>query len=462
MTGVFGILFSLVLLILLAWRGVSVIVLAPVCAMIAVLIDGELPLMASYTQIFMVSVGQFVTQYFPLFVLGAIFGRLMDDSGSAAKISEIIVRLAGRAHTMLAVVLSCAVLTYGGVSLFVVVFTVFPLSRRLFRATDIPRRLIPAAIALGSFTFTMTALPGTIQIQNLIPMPFFGTNSFAAPGLGCLGGGVMFLLGMAWLLRCERQARLHGEGFGAAQQVDTDNGDAERSPSAWAAMLPILSMIGLNYIFSQYLVPSWNSAYLAEPKFGATEISRVQGSWSTILSMLCTLLVTIVIHYRSVDRLKSAITSGAGSALLPIFNTASEFGYGSTIASLSAFASVRQFVTGIAPENPLISEAISVNALAAITGSASGGLSIALKALGETYRARALEAGIHPELLHRIASMSCGGLDSLPHNGALITLLIICGVTHRQSYRDVAVVTIVCPLAGTLCVLILGTFFGSF
>lgn len=457
-----AIVISLLVLILLAWRGISVIVLAPACAMLAVLIDGQLPVVASYTQIFMVSVGQFIAKFFPLFVLGAVFGRLMQDSGSAAKIAQLIVRLVGPRRTMLAVVLSCAALTYGGVSLFVVVFAVFPLCRTLFQTADIPRRLIPAAIALGSFTFTMTALPGTVQIQNLIPMPFFRTNSFAAPGLGCIGGGVMFALGLAWLMFRERQARGRGEGFGEWSDTDLAEIESVNLPPAWAALLPVCCMIGLNYVFSQHVIPYWEAGYLADEKFGSTNLSRVQGNWSTILSMAWTLLVTMAIHYRSARRLQRAVTDGAAASLLPVFNTASEVGYGTTIAALSGFAAVRQAVTSIAPGNPLISEAIAVNALAAITGSASGGLSIALEALGETYYQRALETGINPELLHRIASMSCGGLDSLPHNGALITLLIICGVTHRQSYQDVAVVTVLCPLAGTLCVLTLGTLFGSF
>ena len=191
MTGLIGIVLSLLLLMYLAYRDVSVLVLAPLCAMLAVVFDGGLPVLATYTQIFMVSVGQFVTAYFPLFMLGAIFGKLMEDSGAASRIADVIVGAVGRQRTMLAIVLSCGVLTYGGVSLFVVVFAVFPLSRSLFQQAEVPRRLIPAAIALGSFTFTMTAMPGTVQIQNLIPMSFFGTTSFAAPGLGLIGSAIM-------------------------------------------------------------------------------------------------------------------------------------------------------------------------------------------------------------------------------------------------------------------------------
>lgn len=466
MLGVIGIVLSLMLLIYLAYRDVSVLVLAPVCALLAVVFDGNLPVLATYTQIFMGSVGQFVKDYFPLFLLGALFGKLMEDSGSAAKIADVIVRAVGVQRTVLAIVLSCAILTYGGVSLFVVVFAVFPLSRSLFREADIPRRLIPATIALGSFTFTMTALPGTMQIQNQIPMQFFRTTAFAAPGLGCIGGAVMFVLGMLWLNSRVAQAQKAGEGFGSLAPADEAavkvSEDQPALPSAMAAFAPILCVIGLNFLFSQLIIPKWDASYLADEQFGKTELSKVVGQWSTILSLVITLLITASLHFRSIEKIKASLSAGAKSSLMPVFNTACEYGYGNTIKSLAGFTVVQNFVTGIAPGNPLISEAIAVNALAGITGSASGGLSIALRTLGETYYERAVAAGIDPQLLHRVASMSCGCLDSLPHNGALITLLLICGVTHRQSYRDVGVVTIVCPLIATAVVVALGTVFGSF
>ncbi len=478
MSGLAGIILSLFLLMYLAYRDVSVLVLAPVCALLAVALDGELPLLASYTQIFMISVGEFISSYFPLFLLGAIFGKLMEDTGSAARIADVIVRAVGRKRTILATVLSCAVLTYGGVSLFVVVFAVFPLSRTLFQRSGIPRRLIPAAIALGSFTFTMTAMPGTVQIQNQIPMQFFRTNSFAAPGLGLIGSAIMLVLGMLWLNRQAASAERRGESFddiapetasvGLQQGGDSVIGlpesmsDGRPLPSATSAFAPILCVLLMNFVLSQRVIPGWDTQYLAEEQFGRTELSRVLGTWSTILSMLSALLILVALNVRSADGLKKSLAEGAKSALLPVFTTACEYGYGNTIRSLAGFAVVQGFVTGIAPGNPLISEAIAVNSLAAITGSASGGLSIALRALGETYYERGIAAGIDPQLLHRIASMACGGLDSLPHNGAVITLLLICGVRHRQGYRDVAVVSIIGPLIATAAVLTLGTLFGSF
>jgi H+/gluconate symporter-like permease len=475
--GVAGIVLSLLLLIYLAYCGVSVLLLAPLCAILAVMLDGNLPLLATYTQIFMGSVGEFIKNFFPLFLLGALFGKLIEDSGSAAKIANIVIKALGAQRTVLAIVVTCSILTYGGVSLFVVVFAIFPLARSLFRQADLPRRLIPGTIALGSFTYTMTALPGSVQIQNQIPMPFFRTNAFAAPGLGCIGAAVMFVLGMLWLNARVSGARNRGEGFGPAvageeHTTDTDAvhrqagdgsaADGSELPAAWSAFLPIFCAIGLNFLFAHYLIPSWDTDYLAEERFGGTQLSKVLGMWATILSLLITLLITIALHFRSLRNLNRSLAVGANSSLTPLFNTACEFGYGNTIKALAGFTVVKEFVMGVAPANPLISQALSVNSLAAMTGSASGGLSIALQALGETYYERGIAAGINPELLHRVASMSCGGLDSLPHNGAVITLLLICGVTHRQGYLDIGVVTVLCPLAGTLTVLALGTAMGSF
>lgn len=466
MTGVIGIVVSLLILMYLAYRDVSVIVLAPLCALLAVVLDGHLPILASFTQIFMSSVGQFVRDFFPLFLLGALFGKLMEDSGAAAKIADVVVKFVGPERTVLAIVLSCGILTYGGVSLFVVVFAAFPLARSLFQQADIPRRLIPASIALGSFTFTMTALPGTVQIQNQIPMPFFRTTAFAAPGLGCIGGAIMLVLGMFWLSFQVARARQNNEGFSASgmalQQPKPEAEAAHQLPTALRAFLPVICAVGLNFGFSHFVIPHWETSYLADDLFGGTDISKLRGTWSTIMAMVTTLLITIALHHRTLPAIRTSVTAGAGASLLPVFNTASEYGYGNTIRALAGFTIVQNIVTGISPGNPLISEAVAVNALAAMTGSASGGLSIALKALGETYYERGLAAGINPELLHRIASMSCGGLDSLPHNGAVITLLLICGVTHREGYKDIAVVSVVGPLIATISVLALGTMFGSF
>ena len=156
---------------------------------------------------------RFIAQFFPIFILGALFGKLMDDSGSVQTIANFMSTRLGHRRAILAVVLAGALVTYGGVSLFVAFFVLAPMARELFRAADIPQRLMPAAIALGTSTFTMSAMPGTPAIQNTIPMPFFGTTPFAAPGLGIIASAIMLAFGLWWLGRAESSARKVGRGF---------------------------------------------------------------------------------------------------------------------------------------------------------------------------------------------------------------------------------------------------------
>src|SRR5215813_7652423 len=209
--GLLGILVGLLLLVWLAFRGWSVLVLAPAAALLAAAFGGE-PLLANWTQIFMGGAAHFLAQFFPLFLLGAVFGKLMDDSRSVSAVADFMTNALGAHRVMVAVVLAGAFVTYGGVSLFVAFFVLVPMAQKLFHTARIPNRLIPAAIALGTSTFTMSALPGTPAIQNAIPMPFFGTTPLAAPGLGIIGSTIMLAFGLWWLGRAT--ARPSGAGYG--------------------------------------------------------------------------------------------------------------------------------------------------------------------------------------------------------------------------------------------------------
>ena len=217
--GLLGIAFGLLLLLTLAFRSWSVLLLAPAAALVAAVFAGE-PLLAHWTQTFMGGTARFLAQFFPIFLLGALFGKLMDDSGSVTAIADYMMLRLGERRAILAVVLAGALVTYGGVSLFVAFFVLAPMAQALFRAAAIPRRLMPAAIALGTSTFTMSALPGTPAIQNAIPMPFFGTTAFAAPGLGIIASLVMLGFGLWWLGRAETAARRAGEPFGAGEPAE--------------------------------------------------------------------------------------------------------------------------------------------------------------------------------------------------------------------------------------------------
>ncbi|WP_296277899.1 GntP family permease [uncultured Acinetobacter sp.] len=464
MIGLIGIVLSLILLMYLAYKGFSVIILAPLLALFAVMWSGlSNELLGMYSQVFMTGLGGYIIKYFPLFLLGAVFGKLMDDSGSARTIANFFVEKLGHKRAMLSIVLSCAILTYGGVSLFVVGFAVFPIAAALFKELDIPKRLIPAAIMLGALTFTMTALPGTPAIQNAIPMPFFHTDLYAAPGLGILASIFILITGMWWLNRRIQTAASQQEGYGHHIESHPHLSSTGTSdPSLLIAMIPILVVIIMNLVLAKLVLPTLDTAYLATDKFGNISLNSVIGLWAIICALVLACVTIIILNWKYFKDIKDTIQQGVSSSFLPIFNTASEVGYGSVIASLAGFIILRDFLVGIAPNNPLISEAIVINVLAGITGSASGGLSIALNTMGATYMNLATQFGISPELMHRVASMASGALDSLPHNGAVITIITLCGLTHKQSYYDMFIVAVIIPLFALSGVITLGTLFGSF
>lgn len=483
--GLLGILVALSGLIWFAFRGWSVLVLAPVAALVAAAFAKE-PLLAHWTQTFMGSAAHFVAQFFPIFLLGALFGKLMEDSGSVSAIAIFMTEKMGPRRAMLAVVIAGALVTYGGVSLFVAFFVLAPMAHALFRAAAIPRRLMPAAIALGTSTFTMSALPGTPAIQNAIPMPFFGTTPFAAPGLGIIASIIMLGFGLWWLNRAETAARRKGEGYGsdggvsladvAQDQIVRERATTAREfdpaetlhgrlstskPSVLVAVLPLFVVIGVNLVMSMVVLPRLDVSYLADERWGSTSLYAVGGVWAVVTALAAAIGTLVAMNFRRLPAMRESVDAGANASVLPALNVASLVGFGAVIAALPAFASVRDWVLSI-EGGPLVSLAVATNLLASLTGSASGGLTIALDALGSTYLGLAAEHGINPELLHRVAVISSGTLDSLPHNGAVVTLLAVCGSTHRESYFDIVMVAIVGAVLALAAVIGIGSVAGSF
>src|SRR5580692_435643 len=483
--GLLGIALGLALLIGLAFRSWSVLLLAPAAALLAALFAGE-PLLAHWTQTFMDGTARFLAQFFPIFLLGALFGKLMDDSGSVSAIAAHMTRSLGERRAILAVVLAGALVTYGGVSLFVAFFVLAPMAQALFRAAAIPRRLMPAAIILGTSTFTMSSLPGTPSIQNAIPMPFFGTTPFAAPGLGIIASIIMLGFGLWWLRRAEASARRSGEGYGAEASGGVDaaaddemvrerattarefdpaeihHGHRSNSvPSIPVAALPLVVVILVNLTMSLFILRRLDFSLLAEERWGGTSISAVAGVWSVVVALAAALATVIVFNRGRLPVLRESMDAGANASVLPALSVASLVGFGAVIAALPAFTVVRDWVLAI-EGGPLVSLAVATNVLAALTGSASGGLTIALDALGQTYMTIAAQTGINPALMHRVAVIGSGTLDILPHNGAVVTLLAVCGSTHRESYFDIVIVGIVGAIFALVAVILLGTAFGSF
>ena len=376
-----GILIGLILLVFLSYRGYSIIWVAPVSALVVALLgfgfDGN-KLLDSYIINYMGSLAAFTQSWFPLFFLGAVFGKLMDVTGSAKAVAHLLVKLIGAKRALLSVIVSCAVLTYGGVSLFVVVFAIYPLAISLFREANLPRRLIPGAIALGAFTFTMTAFPGSPQLNNIIAGRYFNTTPYAAPILGIVGGLIMLGCGYFYLIWKQNKLIKNGETFTEPEgEIVEQNIEL---PNAYLSILPLLVVVISLYILS---------------KIGMAITP------ASILSLLCGNIAVVILNLKKSNLFTKALNDGA-------------------------------------------------------TGSSSGGMGIALEALAPQYIQIAATSGMNIEVFHRIATIASGGLDSLPHCGAVLTLLAVTKMTHKDSYNDIGMVTCVIPIIALVVTIILG------
>jgi H+/gluconate symporter-like permease len=427
-----GLLGGLALLVVLTMRGVDLLIAAPVCALLVALSFG-LPLFpqtaaagaASFTSGYMGGFTGFVASWFFVFLLGSVFGKVMEDSGAADSVAQWVVQRFGARHALVAIVGACALLTYGGVSLFVVAFSVFPLALALFRQAGLPRRFIPATIAFGSVTFTMTSA-GSPEIQNWIPMEHLGTTPYAAWQVSLVVAVCMAVFGFAWLKWMVRRAVAAGEVY------DVRDGDPQAKtgglPHPASGLLPLGAVLGVAFVLHDTLKQS-----------------------ALIVALLSGVLVVLVVNRKYFVNLSQAVTAGTIGALIAIANTSAVVGFGA-IAKLSpAFAAAVDALTSL-PGNPLVGAAVAVTLIAGLTGSASGGQAIALPILAPHY----LGLGVDAQALHRVVAIASGGLDSLPHNGYVVTTIRgVCRETHRSAYWPMFCLTAVVPLLGVLLALLL-------
>ena len=446
----FSIFLGLGLLMFLAYKGNSIIWVAPLCAAFVALLSG-LPILqtyiafgrgafdanktydtfreaynvGAYTGSYMRGAAEYFVQWFPAFFLGAVYGKVMDMTGSARSLAEALVKLIGPKRAVAAVVLPCMLMTYGGISLFVVVFVIYPMGYAIYRAANLPRTLLPGAIACGAFGITMTTVPGTPQIQNLIPMNFYGTLPTAAPVLSIIG---IFVIGVPAYIYLEweaSKARKAGRTFVEDPKFEEGAKGADLPGWHWlAGLLPIIAVVVILNVLKLHIV----------------------------ISLLCGIVLCCLLNIQQWKILLPSISAGANGSLTAIMNTSCAVGFGSVVRLVPGFAALTGAMMNM-PGNILFSQSVAVNVLAGATGSASGGMSIALAALGPQYmeKAAALANGVAAkqdyiaQLLHRVASQSSGGLDTLPHNGAVLTLLAVSHCTHKESYKGVFITTCLIP-----------------
>ena len=442
-----GIVIGVVVLSWLALRGINVLVAALIAAAIVAVTNGR-PLPDALAKDFVGSMMGFAGQFLLVFLMGAIFGRVMGESRAATSIALALGRRLGAERVMLIIVLACALLTYGGVNVFVVIFTIYPLGLSLMQHANLPKRLLVGPITLGSGTFTMTALPGSPSLQNIMTAQGLGTPLTAAPGIGLAASIAMFALGMWYLERQRLAARRRGEGF--------EPGPGDTIPEASSAALPHpgVAILPLVVVLATIITPPWLTAVASgadRPQLPLLEFARTQPVLWICVAMLLGTLLAIGLFQRHLLAPWVAVSRGAEGAILPLVNTGAVIGFGGVVKATAAFA----WFSGLMIDSalpPLLSAALSINIMAGTVGSATGGLGIFLQSLASRY----LDLGIPPDVLHRIVTIGSGGLDSLPHSGAVVSFLAVTGLTHREAYRDIAVVSIVVPLvtlAGVLAVL---------
>lgn len=449
LTVLFG---CMALLMTLIVRGRSIFVVAPLCALIATTLSGLDPI-SQMNEGYMSGFADYVKKFYLIFAMGAVFGKLMDASGAAVVIARVMGQTLGKERACLAVVLSCALLTYGGVSLFVVGFSVYPMAVHLFRAANLPRRFIPAAIAFGSITFTMTSA-GSPEIQNLIPIKYLIDEATKEPLTDARAGwpaslivaSMMFLMGQWYLERAIRRDVQSGGCFeGRASDLPEQSTDSRGELSLGIALLPlIVTLLALNVmptVFHQ----------LAENVISAKSFPKLHSVClkfpeDPTLSIFLGVMVGVVTMRARIKDVWECFGEGFFNGMLAVGSTSAVVGFGAAIKTLPAFQLVVSWVTHL-PGDPLISAAVAVAVIAAMAGSASGGQGIALPIIKPIY---VDQLGVAPRALHRIVAISSGTLDSLPANGYLVMLIrSICGETHARAYGPIFVTTVLIPAIGT-------------
>jgi len=433
-----------------AYRGWSIILIAPFFAVLAALMS-EFGILPVYTELYMTRLAEYTKTYYPVFLFGAVFARLMEKGGLASAIAGKIMELLGEKRAILAVLLGCAALTYGGLSVFVVAFVMYPFGAEIFRKADIPKKLLPATLWMGIFSLAMVALPGTPQIQNIIPSSYFGTSTWAGVGLGLFASLVFLAEAMLWLTYRAKSLQAKGEGYGEEVEQKKRR-DRTLPPWTWS-LLPLIMVIVINIILSNPFHWEWGFHWsehsleaFAPLKLSllAGSVGKVEAIWSISVALIISSFAAAFIgrkrYRRSPETMLGSINYGAASSCAAVLNVASGFAFGSVLVSMPGFLPIKEMLIDLANSaGPLVSAVVTTNIMGGITGSASGGLTIALSMLGNDWATMATAQGIPLEALHRIVSIASIGIDPVPHCGALVTLLAICGLTHKEAYFDIII-----------------------
>ncbi len=442
--GIFGLILGLAVLSILIYKRVPV-TYAALAASLTVAVFNLMEPWTALTALFN-GIGSTFGTYFPIFFFATIYGQLMSETGCANTIANYFIKLFGSKSVVLVISITTALLVYGGVTAMVVAFTVFPIGVNLIRKADITKKLLPAMIQLGQATFALTALPGTPQLNNIIPTAYLGTTSTAAPVLGLIATAIMFGLGWVYLENEVRKSRERGEHFeeSSLRPGSIREMDAASLPSPLPAFLPVILLIVLYILFERVT-------------FGTYSLKAMNSFAPVCTAMIIAIVYLLVlgISKGQKEEMVNALKTGAASSFGPLLSFATVVGFGSVIKATSGYASLVAMVTGL-NMNPFLSAALSVTILAGVTGSASGGINIALssEALVSSWTSQ-LTTQAQLNALHRIISVSSCGLDSLPHCGGILATLDVCQETHATAYKYIFMITVIFTLIAAAAIVLL-------
>lgn len=419
--GMIGLLASLILLIVLTMKGVNIIISALLSSAVIAITSG-MNLADALMQDYMAGFTDYFASWFLVFLFGAIFGKIMEETKSSDSIANWVKKTIGAKKAVFAVVAAAAIMTYGGVSLFVVGFAVYPIAVSLFKVANLPHRFIPAALIFGSISFTMTS-PGSPEIQNIIPTEFFGTTPTAGGFIGILSAILIMIFGGLWLGRMVRQATENGETFSNPNEEKEEISETviedKSVPNIIFSIIPLLAIIILLNILSQFINPTQ----------------------ALLIALITGIALACILMKDQLDEFWEPLSQGTQNSLVALANTCAVVGFGSVAEQISAFETLVDLLISM-PGPPLLGLAIGVTIICAITGSASGGLGIALPILAPIYLGQGIDAGEG----HRISALASGGIDSLPHNGMVVTTIrAICGETHARAYWPVLKISVIIP-----------------
>lgn len=431
--GILGLIVAIAVVVALIWNKWHMAIVSLIGAIVVIAFNMMDPVTA-LTDTFMGGMSGFAANWFLLFMLGSIFGKVMGDSGASVGIANNLLKLLGEKYVVLIIMLTGLVLSYGGIGTFIIAFSLYPIAVALFQKADIPKKLIVATIMVCPVTVCMAMLPGSPSTQNLIPTTYFGTTAYAGAAIGIICSIIMFAAAYLFLNWQIKKAKANGEHFAASEGeeiMDLNEAYSGKTPSIGACYAPIIVLL----VFM----------------FGLQKLTAMPANFAVACAMTLAILAGSFL-YRDKLKVQSVISDGAAGGLGSLIATSAIMGFGSVVSASPAYNVVTEALVNL-NIGPLGTALVSINVIAAITGSSAGGLNIFLSSMGE-YLA---SAGLNTSMLHRVVCIASSGFDAMPHASGMVVCNQIAKTSQRDTYKYVFITCAIMPFCCAILACILGT-----